>query len=158
MPKYFALKTYRHWINRNGHRFRHRPIVTLTRWSHFLLSFSGVTPRIRGTITKSGSISIWAEYQGECWDFLVDFDLVERRNDSGQYFCGLCSEPTLYQARPDLWIGHSFEPLLEWCNENLAPSQWLCIHGIKDRYTCASLAPTEKLEDVAEGHCASRGP
>jgi hypothetical protein len=155
MKKYFALKTFRRWLAREGHRFRHRPLIQFVRREYFILRFSGITPKISCIISKSGRVEIWARHRKECWDILSEFDVSERRNDYSQYLCQLCDmafrngdkpePPEMFTSREELWIKHSFEPLLEWCNEHFQRGRILFFQGRESSYTYAVIKSQEEL-------------
>lgn len=132
MPQAFFRKAFGRWLGQNRHRFNHPPRITLRRRDYLELSFQGVTPQIKGAISRNGtSFHIW--HAGQVIDLLNDIDIVERRRSDGRYYCALCLEPVDdYASRQALWEQHCFEPLLEWANACFQPGQWLHIavcHG-----------------------------
>jgi hypothetical protein len=159
MRKYFVLKIFKRWLDREGHRFLHKPTIQRIRWKYFILRFEGVTPKISCIISRFGSVGIWVSHRKECWDGLADFDLYEKRNKGGQYYCELCDSafrtdyspdpPEMFTSREELWIKHSFEPLLEWCNEHLQRGKMLLFLGGKGRgYWEAVIRGNEELEKM----------
>jgi hypothetical protein len=139
MKKYFVLKIFKRWIAREGYRFFYRPFIHIIRKEYFILRFSGITPKISCIITNSGRVEIWAVHRKENWDILIDFDIQEQCNGHGQYFCQLCESafrngdwqepPEMFTSREELWVKHSFEPLLKWCNEHLQRGKMLFFLG-----------------------------
>jgi len=127
MPKAFFRKAFEHWLGQNRHRFQHPPRITLQRRDYLELHFQGVTPQIKGFISRNGtSFHIW--HAGHVIDMLNDIDIVERRRSDGRYYCELCMEPVDdYASRQELWEQHCFEPMLEWANAHFQPGQWLHI-------------------------------
>ncbi len=131
-------------MTREGHRFLHKPSIQLLRRKYFILRFEGVTPKISCIITKSGRVEIWAVHRKENWDILSEFDIHEQRNEYGQYFCQSCEAPEMFTSRENLWVKHSFERLLEWCNEHLQRSRMLFFLGREGHYTYAVIKRPEE--------------
>jgi hypothetical protein len=159
MKNYFVLKTFKRWLAREGGRFCHRPMIQVVRREYFILRFSGITPKIGLIIKKSGMVEIYANHRRECWDLLHDFDVSEGRNEYRQYFCQLCdmafrngdnpNPPEMFLSREDLWIKHSFDPLLEWCNEHFQKGKMLFFQGGKGRgYWYAVIKGNEDLDKM----------
>ncbi len=142
MPQPFCLRAFERWLAGNRHRFRHPPRITLRRKTHIDIAFRGITPKITGCITRTGA-SIAVKHEGECVDLLIDFDITERRNGDGRYFCGLCTESVAYASRQALWENHCFEPLLQWVNQELRAGQWLHLHILDSGASWAALGPQE---------------
>lgn len=125
-------KIFNLWRTENWHRFIY-PMYQAgkRRRGHYSMSFAGIAAGIRLHLGPSG-FEVWAHVQeGESGgDGLVEFDLQERRHPATrQYYCGFCSDLVYYDTRRELWIRHSFEPFLEWMNENFRPGKWLCLYG-----------------------------
>ncbi len=139
MPKNFVRKTFDRWIAHNARRFHYPPYVVLQRKEYFMLQFRGITPALRCRISTWGAVEIPVIYQRTEWDMLTDFDVVEQRTSTGQYYCNLCTPPDMFASREALWVTHSFEPLLAWTNENFHVSQWLCLFGLKGHFSYAEL-------------------
>ena len=148
MKKYFVLKIFKRWIAGEGYRFRYRPFIQIIRKEYFILRFSGITPKISCIITKSGRVEIWAVHRKENWDILSEFDLYEQRNEYGQYFCQSCEPPEMFTSREELWVKHSFEPLLKWCNEHLQRSRMLFFLGREGHYSFAAIKRHEELSKM----------
>ena len=148
MKKYFVLKTFKRWIAREGFRFRYRPFIHIIRKEYFILRFSGITPKISCIITKYGRVEIWAVHRKENWDILSEFDIHEQLNEYGQYFCQSCEPPEMFTSREELWVKHSFEPLLKWCNEHLQRSRMLFFLGREGHYSFAAIKRHEELSKM----------
>jgi len=148
MKKYFVLKTFKRWIEREGHRFFYRPLIQIIRKEYFILRFSGISSKISCIITKSGRVEIWAVHRKENWDILSEFDIHEQCNEYGQYFCQSCEPPEIFTSREELWVNHSFEPLLKWCNEHLQRSRILFFLGREGDYTYAVIKRHEELSKM----------
>jgi hypothetical protein len=113
---------------------------------YILFTFPGLAGNLAGSFNRRSGISISVTYEGECWDFLGDFDTIEEYSHSG-YFCGLCLPETrkYYDTRKEFWEVHCFETFLQWCNETLAPANWLGLYDY-DGMTEARLL-LDKSED-----------
>ena len=141
MPQAFFRKAFGHWLGQNRHRFQHPPRITLQRRDYLELSFQGVTPQIKGFISRNGtSFHIW--HGGQVIDMLNDIDIVERRRSDGRHCCALCLEPVdSYASRQELWERHCFGPMLEWANAFFQPGQWLHITVLHDGSSWAQIKP-----------------
>lgn len=92
MPQAFFRKAFGHWLWQNRLQFNYPPHITLQRRDYLALSFQGVTPQIKGFISRHGtSFHIW--HAGQVIDMLNNIDIVERRRSDGRYCCALCLEP-----------------------------------------------------------------
>jgi len=128
MPKYFALRIFKQWLAENRIRFTYPPWISQIKRRGFEIRFNGVSPHISGWIGRTGgNIVVAVQYHRECIDIIADLDVYEAMTADGQYFCSLCVEPIRYKSREELWIQHSFEPLLEWVNSEFTASAWLYI-------------------------------
>lgn len=132
-------KIFDAWRKENRHRFTYPMyLIGNRRRGHYELSFAGITPEIRLYMAPS-NFGIWAYTKTgkKGCDGLVEFDVLEERHPvTRKYYCGFCTEPDLYDTRRALWVQHSFEPLLEWMNENFQPGKWLCMYGDGDAMHC----------------------
>lgn len=126
MPKAFFRKAFERWLLQNQERFQRPPKITAQGKNFVEFSFRGVTPKIKGCVTRHGT-TFGIHHAGQCVDLLNDIDLVECRNRDGTYYCALCLEPVHYDSRQSLWEQHCFEPLLEWANASFQPGEWLHI-------------------------------
>jgi hypothetical protein len=145
MPKNFMRKTFDRWIDRHARRFHYPPYVVVQRKTYFVLQFRGITPTIRCRINTWGAVEIPVFYQRTEWDMLRDFDVVEQRTSTGQYYCHLCTSPDLFASRDALWVTHSFEPLLAWTNDHLHAAQWLCLFGRAGHFSYAELTQAQDV-------------
>ncbi|MEI6306631.1 MAG: hypothetical protein WCP33_07400 [Deltaproteobacteria bacterium] len=111
-------------VNRNSFPFHLR--VLEHRKTCIELNFVGVTSAIRVLFYPRSGIDIPVYWEGIHWDFLIDFDVIERRSEAG-YYCALCKPEfkVYYPTREELWIKHGFEQFLEWCNTKLENANWL---------------------------------
>lgn len=128
--------SFKRWFKKNHHRFPNTPQITqLTR-----NGFSLVFPKVKNIaigFQKYGGINVWAwkdeRFNAEDADLITDFDLYERRDEQGYYFC-CCVEPSEhFHDRQKLWEKHSFEFLLDWVLENLTNENYLCIYETDDK-------------------------
>jgi hypothetical protein len=131
MPKNFSQKTFDYWLKHNRRHFHYPPQLLRHFRDRSIYLFHGTNPAIQLYINSRGSVEIWINYKGFFWDIIADFDVYERRTPAGTYFCDLCDKDgqIFYPTRQDLWINHSFKPLLEWALENLIDSNRLYLLG-----------------------------
>ncbi|HCE68390.1 MAG: hypothetical protein A2X82_20165 [Geobacteraceae bacterium GWC2_55_20] len=132
MQRNRTQKIFDTWRKENRHRFTYPMYLNGNRrHGRYRLSFAGITPEIRLHLVPS-NFGVWAYVKTgrSGGDGLVEFDVLEERHPvTRKYYCGFCTEPIYYDTRSELWIKHSFEPLLEWMNENFQPGKWLCLYG-----------------------------
>lgn len=140
MSKNFVHQTFERWIHKNKTRFSHRPRIFYQRKEFFILQFDGITKKLLVFISKLGHVEIRIVHQGDLWDILTDFDIVERLTFNGEYYCNLCiPHADIFLSREELWIAHSFEPLLDWTNKHFDGLQWLCLFAIGHNSTWAEI-------------------
>lgn len=149
MRKYLVLQTFKSWIAQNRSRFKYRPYLFLVRWNYFEFRFSGITPLIHGRISKNGNVEIPASYKGEFLDILTEFDVSKDHTLNGQYYCTERLEPEMFLSKDELWIRHSFEPLLEWINNEFNESRWLCLFESKGHSTRAVFMDAREAEQAS---------
>ena len=147
MPINFIRKTYDQWMKSNHHRFNHKPYIIKNRKNGFTFQFSDIIPELQGYIGKNGTFEIRVFFQVTFWDILTDFDVFASITRDGQFYCRFCkltyddgfskNKPLLYDTKKELWEQHSYEPFLQWANENLYSSHYLCLYGEKDSCTAA---------------------
>lgn len=150
MPKEFIHKAFEQWIYRNLKRFKYQPLIFKRRKDYIQLKFSGITSEILCHIDKRGQVLISIEYQDQCWDIIAEFDVAEKRSAENKYYCELCLPEyrVFYSSKQELWEKHSFEPLLEWINENFLKSQWVCLFGGGE--TGFTIAKLREKQDVSK--------
>ena len=65
------------------------------------------------------------------------------------YYCRECTEKTLFSSRVELWEDHVFEPLLDWSNANLRPTNQLCLFQSENESgTLALIVSSENMDSV----------
>jgi len=150
MPKNFARRTFDRWLRQNRRHFRFQPRVVKSRRDFCELRFDGIAPELSWIVTRKGDCMVTVYYNDTCWDIIVEFDLFERRNSKGQYFCDGClpEYKKFYPSRTELWVNHCFKPLLEWANETFNTSNLLYICGKEGSYTAAYIKPESEMENM----------
>ena len=148
-PRPLILRLFLRWLKESRSRF----LILAPRVVHctdtgIFFTFPGPAGNLSGYLNRRSGIIISVNYQGECWDLLGDFDTVEEHSELG-YYCRLCLPESrrYYQSREDLWREHTFEEFLRWCNETLAPANWLVLYEYHRGVTEAKLMQ-EKPEEV----------
>lgn len=149
MPRYFALKIFTRWLAQNSRRFNYPPRIYQRRKTGFKLEFRGISPLIYAYVGKCGNIGVGVLFHQELIDCLADFDVYEERTPEGVYFCKLCTEPDMYKSREELWIKHSFEPMLQWMNKKFTDSSWLYLSQTTG-YSDAEIGGEEELSRAME--------
>lgn len=88
--------------------------------------------QLHGHIHEHG-LSVAAEHDGECWDFLLDLDVLPAPVNGGGYQCRSCpaDDRLTFPNLDALWADHLFQPLAEWVQEKLLPARALAFfrHG-----------------------------
>lgn len=130
---------FNHWLENNRKRFIHPPVFIEQSEDYFIIRFEGVVPELLCYISDGGAIEMRVNYMEIFWDIVTDFDVFEEFLPSGQYYCSECLPEfkKTFDSREKLWEEHSFEPLLEWCNEHFTSSHWLYLYGEQDASTWA---------------------
>jgi len=153
MSKNFVRKTFDHWIKINRTNFKYQPRIVKSRKNYFELKFDGIAPELACLISNRGDCMITVDYNDTCWDIICEFDVWERRNPKGQYYCDGClpEYKEFYSSREELRIKHCFEPLLKWTNENFNRSNFLCLWGDKEGSTSACIKTEHEVKDFMLG-------
>lgn len=153
-------RTFLKWFAKSRSRFTMPPHIVSRTERMIVLTFPQLTA-LRVWVDSSIAISIWVEWGGS-QDWIGDFECIPKKAGDGAYDCELCRDynnrfepgrPELvekYPTRQSLWINHSFEPFLEWCNKDLASSHWLALfkHG-EDEWCEARLLPDDTETEKA---------
>jgi hypothetical protein len=116
------------WVSLQGERL-HSPLqVTECRDRYMRWRFARLTPVIEVVLT-TWQLSVVVNWQGGCWDCLVDFEAMPRSTPAG-YACLLCpsTHPQSWSSREALWRDHVFEPFLAWVNTELSSARWLGLY------------------------------
>jgi hypothetical protein len=146
VPRRKIQRAFLSWLEKNRLRFAIE--IKLGRRTDCVLEFSfvGVNSAIEGLL-NTREIEVFAMYEDECWDILVEFN-AEPKRVSGGYVCEACppGSPPLFPDRSSLWADHLFEPFLEWVNNDLANAKWLSLRGNPGYATSARLLADESRE------------
>jgi hypothetical protein len=146
MPTNRVFNNFRQWAKDNKKRFHHSPYVYFFTQYQFGLQFNRISPRVYTVISKSGGNFVQVSRNGLMWDGLIEFDAYYARRQDGTYFCKLCKEPDLFQSRQELLIRHSWEPMLEWMNNNFTEKTWMCLYESDGGNTWVYLKQEDELE------------
>lgn len=125
MPRRQIQRSFLTWLDTNRLRFAIPIRLGLRTATSLDFFFVGINDVISGWLSTY-DITIAVTYEGECWDFLIDFDASPKRVPGG-YICDLCPPEgrPVFTDRPSLWAMEIFEPFLGWVNENLAKAKWI---------------------------------
>ena len=120
------------WISLQGERLLFSLQVTACRDHYMTWHFTRLTPIIEVVLT-TWQLSVVVNWQGECWDCLVDFEAMPRKTPVG-YECQLCPTEPLqsWSSREALWRDHVFEPFLAWVSTELASARWLGLYQTEE--------------------------
>ena len=143
-PRPLVHRFFLRWLDEARQRFTVPPrVARLTdRWIE--VRFPGLFQGLGGIFNRWLGIDVFVEWNGDCWDLIADFNVVEQRTSKG-YSCLLCppEDRKLHSTREQLWVEHAFEPFLDWSNETLAPARWLALHGEPEHATWVELLRNE---------------
>jgi hypothetical protein len=126
------LKIFDSWLEKNRERFLFEPMIYKRRKRYLQYSFKGITPALYWFIDNQHQSMICADYKGEIWDIIAEFDVWQSKNKKG-YYCSGCEEEDrkYYKNKSELWIDHCFEPLIEWTNNEFTNNKWLCFFAMR---------------------------
>lgn len=147
-PRPYLSRLFLRWLKASRSRFLiPAPQVVRSDDNSIGFTFPGLAGNLAGYFSRRSGITVSVNFRGECWDLLGDFDTVEVRSAQG-YFCRLCLPEyrAYYPSREAFWTEHCFETFLQWCNETLAPANWLALYDY-DGITEACLL-RDKSEDT----------
>lgn len=132
----FMYINLKNWLKENHHRFPANPQIVRLNRNGFFIVFSKVK-NIAIEFQSSGGINIWAwkgvKLTPENADILTHFDLYEKKDEQGDYYCFCCESPKHYQDRHIFWEQELYEPLLAWSIKNISQDNSLCIYESKDK-------------------------
>jgi hypothetical protein len=146
LPKSFQRKAFDRWLSRNQGLFQRPPVIVENRKKYFNMRFRRINAAIDCTITSHG-YAISVSHEGGVWDLIDDRELSERRTSSGHYFCELCKPECreLFPTRSALWEDHIFKQLLNWENNNLLKTKWVCLFQYGQGVTMAQVVDEKSL-------------
>jgi hypothetical protein len=84
-------------------------------------TFALANPVLIGSLATCGDLVISAEWEGECWDFLLSEEVRPALSQEG-FVCSLCEQEGKHRIFPTLealWLDHLFRPLEVWINTKL---------------------------------------
>jgi hypothetical protein len=139
-PRPFVQRIFFEWLETN-HRQFNSPLKIVRRTDRIIeFNFIGLTPMLKGVLVRDWGITVYVEHEGEIWDAIADFGLVETCTEFG--YTNKLYLPDAVQFSPDrhsLWVSEVFQQLLDWSNTSLAQANWLVLYGEKDHSTSAYL-------------------
>jgi hypothetical protein len=96
---------------------------------------------------NSGGVSVAAILRQECWDLLLDEDVVAENGSEG-WSCSLCAidDRRHYHSITNLWEDHLFRPLKNWIVTSLIPARAISFHSYEGA-TWAALIGDAALRD-----------
>ena len=130
---------FKEWLAQAHHRLAVPVRIRQRSSRELVLSFENYPVNLSVRITPP-EISVAVTWQGAFIDFLSCYDLVSPVEHEGRILCEFCVPEAVvrYPTIREFWIGHSFEQLASWINEELAPAGWLGIYR-RDGSTWAKL-------------------
>ena len=93
-------------------------------------TFALANPVLIGSLATCGDLVISAEWEGECWDFLLSEAVRPALSQEG-FVCSLCEREGKHRTFPALealWLDHLFRPLEDWINTKLAVAQAVALY------------------------------
>ena len=137
------------WLSTNRARFPARLRAYEGRGEYRRYKFEGV-PFLRVWVGHD-TLVIAVMYERRFMDLLGDFDVVPSRNAAGSYYCATCEAEGHAEYMDDrmaLLASHSFEPLLEWCRDNIREDALLVLEGEPGRSTSARIVFRKDLKSI----------
>ena len=120
MPKSFVHRSVEKFINDHYDEFKYKPTKTVRKRNGFAyIFFRDLNPCFSFYIHNNNELSIEINFRGCLWDWLNHFDVSEKRKNTGEYYCGCCTDDwknIMFASRYDIWCDHVFSPLLEFIN------------------------------------------
>lgn len=137
------LHNFLHWYATHHADLPFRFYIRQRLATGWYLGIHGIHPCIQIFLGKN-ALCVAVEWEGECWDLLLDLDIVPVRTSTG-YQCALC-EPLykkLFRSKKAL-REHHYEDFALWLMGNLLPRQWLYLYRHQNGGTSASFEPDHK--------------
>lgn len=151
VPRRRMHREFYRWLIECRGQFAHRPVIVRRDDRSIRFRFQGITEALIGILTTE---QLWAavEVDGECWDFLLNFDCFPVRY-AGEYRCGFDLRDLREAAvsREAFWRRQLFTPLLAWINGPLASA-----HGIQ-LYSFGDSTSARLVSNPAPDHVSPRG-
>lgn len=115
--------------------------------------FDLANPVLMGSITNAGDLVVSAEWQDECWDFLLAEEARPHQMAMG-FVCTLCKQEgthRVFPSREAVWHDHLFGPLEDFINTKLANAEAVALYRIGggDSTWAKLISAGEQAEDPA---------
>lgn len=136
---------FREWLASARHRLL-VPLQIVGRTGSTLnLRFVGINPHLF-IYLHAWELGVAVVHHQKCRDLIFAIETYSQRRPRG-YVCRFCRRggicaPKIYSTQASLWRAHTFEPFLNWVNDELAPAKWLCLFSTSGM-TSASLLVDE---------------
>jgi hypothetical protein len=108
--------------------------------------FDVANPVLAGALLRHGDLVVSAEWEGECWDFLLSEEVRPEQASDG-FVCPLCASAGTHCTFPNLqalWRDHLFDPFEDWINTKLAHAQAVALYRSQEGgATLARLVSTD---------------
>jgi hypothetical protein len=124
--------------------------------------FDVANPVLAGALLRHGDLVVSAEWEGECWDFLLSEEVRPEQTSDG-FVCPLCASAGTHCTFPNLqalWCDHLFVPFEEWINSKLANAQAVALyrtHGATWARLVSTDGPVGSPAFLVAIVCAARG-
>lgn len=156
MPRHITRfqRAFFHWFKANHTRFSIYVSLKPLKGARVKIEFANHPESLRITANAS-TLGVWAYWNGEPWDRLLDLDVIPvKMRDGVGFSCRLCQDQTItWSTLEELWANHLFDPFLKWVNKDFANAKTLRLFGECKSTTWANLS-SYSLPDDSESFFA----
>jgi hypothetical protein len=148
MKQSSIIAAFAKWLDAHRERIPAPLVRTARKGDRWVYRFRGV-PFLRISV---GDGSFFAEvmYRRRYIDELLIVDVAEpRRSKAGRWYCATCKaegHAEYMKDRMTLLTNHTFEPFLDWCQEEIREDSLLVIEEEPGRWTSARIFSPKKLK------------
>jgi hypothetical protein len=92
--------------------------------------FEGADSVLVGSLIARGDLVVAADWQGDCWDFLLSEEVRPQQVKEG-IVCSICEREGRHRIFPTmqaLWRDHLFLPLENWINTKVAIAKAIALY------------------------------
>jgi hypothetical protein len=115
--------------------------VVLESPSYTRIDIDGINPALEIGFSHGANLIAWVQWDGTCWDALIDWDTSARQVSGGWVNTLLLKEyQDVHPTLEALWRSGPLEPMVAWVNDELAHATHIAAWGDPGSATWAYLA------------------
>jgi ABC-type transport system substrate-binding protein len=115
--------------------------VVLESSSYTRIDIEGINPALEIGFSHGANLIAWVQWDGTCWDTLIDWDTSARQVPGGWVNTLLLEEyQDVHPTLEALWRSGPLEPMVAWVNDELAHATHIAAWGEPGSATWAYLA------------------